>query len=402
MNTRIYPCVIGLGYVGFPIFKELVKKFKVNGFDINNRRISELKNGIDNNETIKKKFFLPNRSKITNLLNDIKKSNFFIICVPTPIFKNNKPDLTLLIKATKDIAKILKKDDIIFFESTVYPGVTKKICSPIIEKYSHLKEGQDFFIGYSPERINPGDKLHKIRNISKIVAFENKKIKNRVLKVYKSITNKIIISNNIEEAETSKVIENIQRDLNIGLMNEVYKVTKKINIKFKNVIKLAKTKWNFIEFEPGLVGGHCLPVDPYYFSFLAKQKKIYTNIILAGRTVNNGMKHFIYREILNFFKKNKITKKNKIIFLGATYKKNVPDLRNSLGLDIYKKFRKNNFNCFMYDPLLTKQENISNNFLCKSPDLNIYKGVVILINHDLIYKILRKFKKKSLIYKIFN
>ena len=273
MSKQIYPCVIGLGYVGFPIFKELIKKFKVNGFDINKKRITELKKGIDNNETIRKKFFLPNRNKITNSLNDIRKSNFFIICVPTPIFKNNKPDLTLLIKATKNIAKIIKKDDIIFFESTVYPGVTRKICLPIIEKYSSLKEGQDFHIGYSPERINPGDKTHKINNISKIVAFENKKIKNRVLEVYKSITNKIIISNNIEEAETSKVIENIQRDLNIGLMNEIYKVSKKINIKFENVIKLAKTKWNFIEFNPGLVGGHCLPVDPYYFSFLAKKKK---------------------------------------------------------------------------------------------------------------------------------
>jgi len=402
MSKQIYPCVIGLGYVGFPIFKELIKKFKVNGFDINKKRITELKKGIDNNETIRKKFFLPNRNKITNSLNDIRKSNFFIICVPTPIFKNNKPDLTLLIKATKNIAKIIKKDDIIFFESTVYPGVTRKICLPIIEKYSSLKEGQDFHIGYSPERINPGDKTHKINNISKIVAFENKKIKNRVLEVYKSITNKIIISNNIEEAETSKVIENIQRDLNIGLMNEIYKVSKKINIKFENVIKLAKTKWNFIEFNPGLVGGHCLPVDPYYFSFLAKKKKVNTNIILAGRSVNNGMKDFIYKEILNFFKKNKIKRKDKVIFFGATYKKNVPDLRNSLGLDIYKKFKKNNFNCLMYDPLLSKEQNMNNNFLHKLTNLNTYKAGIVLVRHDSICKIINKCKKKFSIHEIFK
>lgn len=322
--------------------------------------------------------------------------------MPTPIFKNNKPDLSLLKKASMSIAKHIKKNDIIFFEFTVYPGVTKKICLPIIEKYSKLKEGKEFFIGYSPERINPGDKINKINNISKIVAFENQKIKNNVLKIYKSITKKIVISNNIEEAETSKVIENIQRDLNIGLMNEIYKVSKKIGVKFENVIKLAKTKWNFIEFKPGLVGGHCLPVDPYYFSFLAKQKKINTNVILAGRSVNNGMKNFIYIEILNFLKKNNIIKNDKIIFLGATYKKNVPDLRNSLSLDIYKKFKKNNFNCFMYDPLLTNEQNKINSFLNKLPNLKKYKATIILVNHDLIQKIIKRSSKIILLHEIFK
>jgi len=402
INSKIYPCVIGLGYVGLPIFKRLIKKFQVIGFDINKKRISELNKGIDNNEVKRKKFYLPSKNIITSSVTNIKKSNFFIICVPTPIFKNNKPDLSLLKKASKNVAKNIKKNDIIFYESTVYPGVTKKICLPIIEKHSKLKEGKDFFIGYSPERINPGDKINKISNIFKIVAFENKQIKNKVLKIYKSITKKIILSNNIEEAETSKVIENIQRDLNIGLMNEIYKVSKKINVNFENVIKLAKTKWNFIEFKPGLVGGHCLPVDPYYFSFLAKQKKIDTNVILAGRSVNNGMKNFIYIEIINFLKKNNITKKNKIIFLGATYKKNVPDLRNSLSLDIYKKFKKNGFNCFMYDPLLTKEQNKINNFLYKFPNLKKYKAIIILVNHDAIQKTIKKSRKVILLHEIFK
>jgi UDP-N-acetyl-D-galactosamine dehydrogenase len=402
INSKIYPCVIGLGYVGLPIFKRLIKKFQVIGFDINKKRISELNKGIDNNEVKRKKFYLPSKNIITSSVTNIKKSNFFIICVPTPIFKNNKPDLSLLKKASKNVAKNIKKNDIIFYESTVYPGVTKKICLPIIEKHSKLKEGKDFFIGYSPERINPGDKINKISNIFKIVAFENKQIKNKVLKIYKSITKKIILSNNIEEAETSKVIENIQRDLNIGLMNEIYKVSKKINVNFENVIKLAKTKWNFIEFKPGLVGGHCLPVDPYYFSFLAKQKKIDTNVILAGRSVNNGMKNFIYTEIINFLKINKIIKKNKIIFLGATYKKNVPDLRNSLSLDIYKKFKKNGFNCFMYDPLITKEQNSINNFLHKLPNLKKYKAVIILVNHDAIQKIIEKSRKVILLHEIFK
>lgn len=402
INSKIYPCVIGLGYVGFPIFKRLIKKFKVIGFDINKKRIAELNKGIDNNEVKKKNFYLPSNNTITSSLDHIKKSNFFIICVPTPIFQNNKPDLSLLKKASISVAKNIKKNDIIFYESTVYPGVTKKVCLPIIERYSKLKEGKDFFIGYSPERINPGDRINKISNIFKIVAFENKKIKNKVLKIYKSISKKIILSNNIEEAETSKVIENIQRDLNIGLMNEIYKVSKKINVNFENVIKLAKTKWNFIEFKPGLVGGHCLPVDPYYFSFLAKQKKIDTNVILAGRSVNNGMKNFIYMEIINFLKKNNITKKNKIIFLGATYKKNVPDLRNSLSLDIYKKFKKNGFNCFMYDPLLTKEQNKINNFLYKFPNLKKYKAAIILVNHDAFKKKIKKSRKIILIHEIFK
>lgn len=402
MNSQILPCVIGLGYVGLPIFLRLAKKFKVIGYDLNPKRVYELNKGINNNEIDNKKINIPNGCKITHSLKEIQKSNFFIICVPTPIFKNNKPNLNLLINATKSISKIIKKNDIIFFESTVYPGTTKNICLPIIEKISHLKEGKDFFLGYSPERINPGDNKHQIKNICKIVAFRNKKIKNKVIKIYNSITNKIIISNNIEEAETSKVIENIQRDLNIGLMNEIYKVTKKINVNFDNVIKLAKTKWNFIEFKPGLVGGHCLPVDPYYFAHLAKQKKINTNIILAGRTVNNNMMNFIYEDIKFFLKKNCISKKNKIIFFGASYKKNVPDLRNSLSLNVYQKFKKNKFNCFMYDPILTKEQNIKYNFLNKLPNLIKFKVIIILVKHDLFFKILNKVKNQVLTYEIFR
>ena len=263
-------CVIGLGYVGLPICLKLAKNFKTVGYDINSKRIDSLKKGIDFNNEFKKKEIKQINLTFSRNIEDIDRCNFYIICVPTPITFSKKPDLKYIKKTFDLLSKILKKNDIIVLESTVYPGVTNDICKNILSKTK-----KSFYIGYSPERVNPGDKNHTISKINKIVSIEttNRKIINKVKKVYSHVCKKIFFSKNIREAETAKVIENIQRDLNIGLFNEIYKVCEKLNINFNEVIRLASSKWNFIKYNKGLVGGHCLPVDPYYISYLAKKKK---------------------------------------------------------------------------------------------------------------------------------
>ena len=273
-KNLIKPCIIGLGYVGLPIYMALSKKFKTCGFDINKSRVKNLQRKIDNNLEFKKKDFT---SKYGSYFTFDKKNlgdfNFFIITVPTPLNQNLTPDLSYIKSATEILSKNLKKNSIIILESTVYPGITETLCKRIIERKSKiLIENKDFFLGYSPERINPGDNKHRLNKINKIVAFKNKKKLKDVISVYKNLGKKIIYTNKIKEAETAKVIENIQRDLNISLINELYTFCDKTKIDFKEVMKLASTKWNFIRFNPGLVGGHCLPVDPYYFSFIAKKK----------------------------------------------------------------------------------------------------------------------------------
>jgi UDP-N-acetyl-D-galactosamine dehydrogenase len=389
---NILPCIVGLGYVGLPIFSRVQKKFQTIGYDINFKKIKELKKGIDITNTLNKNFKLKNKSYFTSYSSDIKNSNFYIITVPTPVYKNNIPNLEHIIQATKVIAKNLKKKDIIFYESTVYPGTTKNICIPILEKISKLKSNVDFFVGYSPERINPGDKRHSVDKIKKIIAIENFHIKDKVLKVYKRISNHLVFNQNIEEAETSKVIENIQRDLNIALINEIYKVCRKLNINFKNVMSLASTKWNFIRFSPGLVGGHCLPVDPYYFSYIAKKNKINTKVILAGRSVNNDMKQFVIKDIKNILNQNKISLKEKILFLGATYKKNVPDIRNSLSLDIFYKIRKIYKKSYLSDPLVAHYFINKPFFLKRINNLNSFKLLIIMVDHDIFKPLINKFK----------
>ena len=295
---KIIPAVIGLGYVGLPIFLQVNKKFQSFGFDINAKRIKDLIGCHDtNNEFVSKELKIRNKSKFTRKINDLKKSNFFIVTVPTPVLNNKKPDLRPLRSACEILKKVIKDDDIVFFESTVYPGVTRYLRNKYFKK-------KRIWIGYSPERINPGDKKNTIKTIKKIVSFDPcpKKIKSNILNVYRTITKNIILSNSIENAEMSKVIENIQRDINIAFMNEILMVSKKLNLNFKEVIKLAKTKWNFLNFSPGLVGGHCLPVDPFYLYHLAKRKNHNAKFMLAGRSVNDEVSKFIKDEIK---KKNK-------------------------------------------------------------------------------------------------
>ena len=350
---KILPAIIGLGYVGLPVFISLKKKFKVIGFDTNKERVTNLNHQTDtNNEFSKNELKLLNKSLITNKKEYLKKCNFFIITVPTPINKNNLPDLKYIISAFKTISKYIKKNDIIFLESTVFPGTTEKICKNIIKKHNNVK----FHIGYSSERINPGDKIHNIKNISKVVSIKsNKNIISIVKKVYDSISKKIIFSENIKEAELSKLIENTQRDLNIALMNEIMILCYKTNLDFNEVIRLARSKWNFLKFNPGLVGGHCLPVDPYYLSYYANKSKFKTKVTLAGRNVNNSMETFIFEKINKKVLKVKKNKNKKIVVAGLTYKANVADLRNSLAIKIFKKLKYKVPNIMAYDPTIEKK-----------------------------------------------
>ena len=391
---KINPCIIGLGYVGLPLFVSLKKKFRVVGYDLNNNRVTELKKYIDrNNEFDKSDLKLQNKSLISSKHIDIKKSNFYIVTVPTPINKNNTPDLSFIKSAFVTISKYIKQNDIIILESTVYPGTTLDICKNIIKKKN---KNIKFFIGYSSERINPGDKIHNLKNISKVVSINaDKEITSLVKNVYKNVSKKIVFTKKINEAELSKLIENTQRDLNIGLMNELMILCERANLDFNEVIRLANTKWNFLKFKPGLVGGHCLPVDPYYLAYFAKKLNFKTQITLAARKTNNYMEQFIYKKIIIELKQKGYSKK-KIILLGLTYKPNVPDYRNSLAINIYKKLKKIYKEIRIYDPVIEKsfydKEKIKSNL----KDLKNSDIFIILVKHkqlDCVINFAKKNKK---------
>tara|TARA_B100001093_G_scaffold139318_1_gene131900 strand:- start:226 stop:1431 length:1206 start_codon:yes stop_codon:yes gene_type:complete len=393
---KIIPSVIGLGYVGLPLFIRLQKKFRTIGFDTDKSRISKLNQKVDiNKEFSKKDLVLKKGSYLTEKISRLKTSNFFIVTVPTPVNKNNTPNLEYLKKSCLIVGRILKKNDIVFFESTVYPGVTENFCAKILEQKSKLKLNRDFHIGYSPERINPGDKNHSVDKINKIVSTNNRSTMKVAKKVYSCITKKLSFTFDIKEAESAKVIENIQRDLNIGLMNEIYKVCYKSNINFKNVIKLASSKWNFLKFNPGLVGGHCLPVDPYYYSSFAKKHGVKTNLILSGRKINNSMYKFIYSKLVKEIISLKIDLKNsRILALGLTYKKNVSDIRNSYAINIVKLLKKRFRKLDVYDPLLKNKEfkdiKVLDNLKIANYDL-----IINLVNHDIFKSEILKIKKSK-------
>ena len=395
-------CIIGLGYVGLPILINLSKKFKPIGYDINKQRIRDLKKGKDIFNEFKKSTLKKGKVIFTSSIHSIKKSNLFIITVPTPINNNKLPDLRHLKDVCNKLSKIIKKNDIIIFESTVYPGLTNDVCIPLIEKKNNLKEGRDFYVGYSPERVNPGDKSHSLKNINKILAYPHNYLKKELIDLYSSISKKIIFSNNIRETEIAKVIENIQRDVNIGLINEVYLVCKKLNLNFKNVINLASSKWNFMKFKPGLVGGHCLPVDPYYFSFISKKNKFNTKITLAGRAINNLMATIVKKEIIKKLKKIDPKKNKKILFCGLTYKKNVADLRNSLGLKIFQDLRKKNKKIKGYDPILNNTISKKNNLVVSSKEFKSFEIYILVTNHTIILRNLKKLDKNKTIINILD
>ena len=357
-------CVMGLGYVGLPVALGISSKFETLGFDISEKRIKELSERYDSNKEYYKKDFIGKKITFSNKTKDLEGSNVYIICVPTPIKKNNLPDLSFIKKSISIISTYIKSKDIVVLESTVYPGVTEHFAK-FLELKTGLKNNKDFYLCYSPERINPGDKTKKIKDINKVFAINtsNKSILLKIKKIYKLISKKIIFSKKIKEAETAKAIENTQRDLNIALFNEILILSQKINLDFKEIIKLAETKWNFIKYQPGLVGGHCLPVDPYYLSYIAKKNKFKTNTLLSGRSTNNNMKNYVSNKILKCIKKKKLNNKAKILILGISYKYGVSDLRNSLGLKIFNKIKQKYKNTHFYDPFVNiknKYTNIKN------------------------------------------
>ena len=405
-NLRL--AILGLGYVGLPLALEFSKKRDVIGFDIKKKRIEELKIGFDSNSetdkiTLKnaKNLFLTSDEK------KIKSANCFIITVPTPIDKFNKPDLNLLLNATKLAAKYLKKKDLIIYESTVYPGCIEENCIPILKKISGLKFNIDFFCGYSPERINPGDKKYTISKIKKITSGSTPETANLVTELYNEIitagTHKV---SSIKIAEAAKVIENTQRDLNIAFINELSIIFNKMGIDTQEVLEAAETKWNFMKFRPGLVGGHCIGVDPYYLTYKSISIGYKPKIILAGRRINDEMGNYVAIELANMMKKKKIQIKNsKILIMGLSFKENCSDCRNSGVEKVFKKLKKFKCNLDIYDPIANIDEvkKIYGVYPIKNIKNNYYDAIILAVSHDIFKNIkikeVKNFcKKKHIIY----
>lgn len=380
--------VIGLGYVGLPLALMLSKTYKVIGYDVNENRIESLSNHIDKNLQYSKK----NLSSFKNIYyttNDIhlNNSSFFIVTVPTPLIRN-KPDLSLLKKATETVSKFLKKDGIVIYESTVYPGVTENFCGKILSRESKLKYKKEFFLAYSPERINPGDKKRTIEKITKIIGASDNKTLNKVKKLYASfLGNNYYLAQSIKIAEAAKVIENSQRDINIAFMNEIKNIFSKDNLDVYEILKAARTKWNFLNFEPGLVGGHCIGIDPFYLAEYAKRLKVQPNIILAGRQTNENEVSNIFKEIKNQHKK--FNSKSKVLVLGCTFKENCPDIRNSKVTDLIFKLQKNKFGVDVYDNWVNSEDKkiLDFNFLEKLPSNKNYFYILIAVKHDIFTKL---------------
>jgi UDP-N-acetyl-D-galactosamine dehydrogenase len=387
MKNKKVITIIGMGYVGLPLALEFGKKNFTFGFDISNSRIDNLKKNFDNTRMFKKTDF--NKAKYLNFTKNpicISKSNFVIVCLPTPVDRFNKPDLSTLLAGTKLIAQYLNKNTIVVFESTVYPTTTENICIPLLEKYSRLTHKKDFYVGYSPERINPGDKEHTLKNIVKVVSGDTVNTLNKIKNLYQSIILAGVFSaKDIKTAETAKIIENTQRDLNISLMNELSIICHKLNIKTKDVLGAAKTKWNFLNFKPGLVGGHCIGVDPYYLSYLSKKIGHRPLVINAGRKVNDSMSKYIVNKILFYLKKKNIKlEKSKFIFLGIAFKKNCGDIRNSKILEIIKFFKSKGASIEVVDPLIDKNEIYQHKLKLNNWNELKYKCNVLVISsyHD--------------------
>ena len=374
-------CIVGLGYVGLPLAISFSKEnFNVIGFDVNEKRINELKSNLDSNRDVKD--FQNMNINFTSNQEEIKKADFIIIAVPTPITNSKKPDLKYLESASKIVGQNLSKDAIIVYESTVYPGVTEEICKPILEKYSNLKCGKDFKIGYSPERINPGDKTHTIEKIKKIVSGIDKESTEIIARTYEKIIKVgIYKAPNIKTAEAAKVIENIQRDLNIALMNELSLIFKKLNIDTKDVLEAARTKWNFHNYHPGLVGGHCIGIDPYYLTYKAEQIGYHPQVILAGRRINDYMPEHVAELVVRGLNQiGKVTKNSKILILGLTFKENVKDTRNSKILKTIEKLKEYGANTYGYDPLIDESEfNIQSTDLDREKDFDC---IILATPHD--------------------
>lgn len=410
-TTRI--AIIGLGYVGLPLAIEFGKKYNVLGFDINEERIKELKRGEDHTKeaNIEELVFAINLYSETegkkglqfsNINEDLKEYNIFIVTVPTPIDRYNTPDLNPLLKASQGIAQNLKKGDIVIYESTVFPGCTEEECVPILEKYSGLKYNEDFFCGYSPERINPGDKINTLTKIKKVTSGSTPEVADRVDNLYKSIieagTHK---APSLKVAEASKAIENAQRDLNISFVNELAIIFDKMGIDTNDVLDAAGTKWNFLKYKPGLVGGHCISVDPYYLTHKAIELGYYPDVILSGRRVNNSIASFIVQKTIRLMieKRHRIKDAN-VLIMGITFKENCPDIRNTKTITVYRELETLGIDVDIYDPWASKeevQEEYGIEIIDDLKELNKqYTAIIITVGHDLFKEIdLKSYAKEN-------
>ena len=385
--------IIGLGYVGLPLAIEFGKKREVIGFDVNKNRIDELKRNIDSSLEVSNSEFKESVNlSFTDSIDDIKNCKIFIATIPTPVNGKNKPDLSLLKNCCEMIGLIVKKKDLVIFESTVYPGVTEEVCMPIIEKISGLKFNKDFFCGYSPERINPGDKNHRISKIIKITSGSTPEISKVVDQLYQEIINVgTYKAPSIKVAEAAKVIENTQRDINIALVNEFSIIFDKLKIDTKSVLEAASTKWNFLPFKPGLVGGHCIGTDPYYLAFKALEVGYNPEIILAGRRINENMGIYFAKKLKKLMKNKDINLISaKILVMGFTFKENCPDIRNTKIVDLIREIKKYNSNVDVYDSW-AKKEDVKKQYninLIQKLKKNKYDVIVLAVAHD-------EFKKNS-------
>lgn len=388
MNKKI--CIIGLGYVGLPLAHAFSKKFKVVGFDINKPRVDELSSGYDRTLELTSdevKESIANGMVYSTNIDDIKDCNVYIVTVPTPIDSSNRPDLTPLIKSSQTIGKVLKKDDIVIYESTVYPGVTEEVCVPELEIESGMTFNKDFFCGYSPERINPGDKEHTVTKILKITSGSTPEIATVVDELYKSIiiagTHK---ASSIKVAEAAKVIENTQRDVNIALINELALIFDTMNINTNDVIEAAATKWNFIKLKPGLVGGHCIGVDPYYLTHKAEELGYKPNLILGARQINNGMGKYIAEKTIKLMiKAGKLIKDSNILIMGLTFKENCPDIRNTKVVDIISELKDYGAIIDVYEPWIDEKDKGYYNYnFVENPFENSkkYDAILVAVGHD--------------------
>lgn len=402
--------VIGLGYVGLPLAHAFAEKYLVIGFDIAQGRIDELASGQDRTlelSELQVTEAIKNGMKFTCNSNDIADCNIYIVTVPTPIDKYKRPDLTPLIKASETIGKVLKKNDIVIYESTVYPGATEEDCVPVLEKHSGLTFNQDFFCGYSPERINPGDKVHTVTKIKKVTSGSTPEIAQKVDELYKAvITAGTHLAPTIKVAEAAKVIENSQRDINIAFVNELAVIFNKMGINTNDVLDAAGSKWNFLPFKPGLVGGHCIGVDPYYLTHKAQELGYNPEIILAGRRLNDGMGIYVANQVIKLMiKKGQRIEGAKVLILGVTFKENCPDIRNSRVIDVVNELKDFGTDIEIYDPWANSKDveyEYGISLLNKEelPDFSHYSAIVLAVAHDEFKTLALKPNKQQVIYDI--
>ena len=403
--------IIGLGYVGLPLMVEMLKHYEVVGLDLDDERIKALRSGNDYtnevDDSILQELLSQGKLEISNKEDILEQVNFFIVTVPTPVDDSNVPNLNPLKSAITTIAEYLKKGDIVVIESTVFPGVTEEFCSPILEKISGLTLNKDFFMGYSPERINPGDKEQHLSKIVKIVSGSNDESLMKISKLYSSIISAgVFETKNIKTAEAAKVIENAQRDVNIAFINELTILFEKMNINIHDVLEAAETKWNFLPFKPGLVGGHCIGVDPYYLTYKASELGYHPEIIDAGRKINDSMpKFYAYDFIKKLSLKGKLSNETNLLILGITFKENCPDIRNSKVIDLIKELRDFGCNVDVYDPIANKDlviEEYGIDLINKQEDINwkIYSGIFGAVSHKEFKNLEIDFSSDPIIYEI--